>query len=77
MIVVIDGKVQNSEDSIVSVLFYQNEREDMARALANGQDIFNSFPLDAPKENVQKNEDILKNAKAARDAKQDQEIKEG
>jgi len=76
MIVVIDGKVQNSENSIVSVLLYASEREELAKALATGRDIFNSFPIDTSEAAVQKNENVLKNAKKARDAKAETEIKE-
>jgi len=76
MIVVIDGKVQNSENSVVSVLLFADEREEMVKALTSNKDIFNSYPSDTPDADVKKNENVLRNAKQARDAKAALEIKE-
>jgi hypothetical protein len=57
MIVVIDGKVYNSEDVTISVLIYSNERGELASALAQGHDIFNCFPKDTKESVVKKNAD--------------------
>jgi hypothetical protein len=61
MIVVIDGKAYNSEDVTISVLLYSNERGALGSALAQGHDIFNSFP------NGTKDSVIKKNSDKARD----------
>lgn len=60
MIVVVDGKVFNSEDSTISVLIYANERGELGSALANGHDIFNTFP------NGTKDSAVKKNSEEAR-----------
>lgn len=55
MIVVIDGKVFNSEDATISLLIYPNERGVLGAALANGHDIYNVFPKNTKESVVKKN----------------------
>ncbi len=55
MIIVIDGKVHNSEDSTISILIYSNERGELGSALAKGDDIFNTFPKGTKDSEVKKN----------------------
>jgi hypothetical protein len=57
MIVVIDGKAYNSEDSVISLLIYSNERAQLGAALAQGHDIFNTYPKDAKESVIKKNSD--------------------
>jgi hypothetical protein len=55
MIICIDGKIFNSEDSTISVLIYSNERSELGSALASGHDIFNTFPKGTKDSVVKKN----------------------
>ena len=60
MLVAINGKVHNSEDVKVSILFYSNEREPLAKALAQGHDIFNTYPAGTTDKDVSKNSDACR-----------------
>lgn len=57
MIVVVDGKAYNSEDSVISVLVHSNERGNLGAAMAQGHDIFNCYPLDTKEIAIKKNSD--------------------
>jgi hypothetical protein len=72
MIVVIDGKVYNSEDVTISVLIYSNERGALASAMAQGHDIFNCYPNETKESVVKKNAD-----EARRVQKKLLEVREG
>jgi len=63
MLIVIDGAVYNSEEDKVSLLIFQNERKDLMKALAAGDDIFNTFPKGTPMAAVEENIKVLNQAK--------------
>jgi len=55
MLVVINGEVHNSEDEVVTLLIFQNERQDLMKAFTKNEDIYTSYPEGTPRKEIDAN----------------------